>query len=452
MSQTKKLLRLFIFLLALVSSCKKEEIFSDQKVLLTFSFTKPANPTLPADITGTISGSQVTILLPVGANVNGLKATFSSSPLSTVTVGGVRQETGVTANDFTSPVTYRITAEDGSTAEYKVTVTVAKSPEKQILSFSLSGLSPAVQATIEQSSRKITATVPARTTVTALVPTIGISPKATVNPASGAAQNFTNPVNYTVVAEDGSSQVYEVTINVRQVSSVPAELNLNSFYKKYLDASGIPIVSSEKVPDAALVQARNIINQMVEKIPNVVAKMIQNKTRLAIMAESEVTTDIPEHSDLYTAFPGTDWNTRARGLGATIQRPATSCAEENLLCYPTDRYLGEDILVHEFAHTIHIMGIAYVDVTFDKELESIFKEAIAKGLWNNTYATTNFYEYWAEGVQCWYDLNKEAIPSNGIHNEINTREELRTYDPKLYELISRYFLVPTKKVSCHAGK
>jgi hypothetical protein len=139
-------------------------------------------------------------------------------------------------------------------------------------------------------------------------------------------------------------------------------------------------------------------------------------------------------------------------LGATLQRPVCSCAEENLLCYPTDRYLGEDILVHEFAHGIHQLGINYVDSSFDKELEGIYKEALVNGLWTNTYAATNYGEYWAEGVQTWFDLNKEAIPTNTVHNQINTREELRVYDPKLYELISRYFNVPTSKISCQAGK
>ena len=54
-------------------------------------------------------------------------------------------------------------------------------------------------------------TVPFGTEVTALVPTI-VHTGASVSPASGAAQDFTSPVNYTVTAEDGSTQAYEVTV------------------------------------------------------------------------------------------------------------------------------------------------------------------------------------------------------------------------------------------------
>lgn len=349
-------------------SCKKEVVTrSAGNDLVAFSFQPAANPALPMAVNAMIANTQVTLMLPPATAVNALKAAFTVSPLATVTVNGVVQESGVTVN------------------------------------------------------------------------------------------NFTNPLTYTVTAQDGSSQTYRVTVTVKQggftaVTAVPTGLGLSPFYKKYVDAGGIPVVSSAKVPDAALIQAGNIIRQMLDKRPDVVAKMKQNKLRVAVMAESEVTVDIPEHSDLYTAFPGTDWNTRARGLGATLQRPACSCAEENLLCYPNDRYSGEDILVHEFAHGIHLLGISYADTGFDKELEGIYKEALAKGLWANTYAATNYAEYWAEGVQTWFDLNKEAIPTNTVHNQINTREELRVYDAKLYELISRYFNVPTKKVSCQAGR
>ncbi|WP_437311095.1 hypothetical protein [Sorangium sp. So ce388] len=223
------------------------------------------------------------------------------------------------------------------------------------------------------------------------------------------------------------------------VSDVPSELGLDPFYKKYIDAAGIPVISSEKTPDAALLRACSVVTRMLGYRDDVRQAMIANHTRVAVMAETEVTTDIPEHSDLYEAFPGTDWDTRARGLGATPARPASSCAEENVLCYPSDPYLGEDILVHEFSHAIAIMGIAFAEPTFDQELEDVFEGALQAGKWADTYAATNKDEYWAEGVQDWFDTNIESIPGNGIHNEINTRAELRDYDRPLHDLIARYF-------------
>ena len=239
------------------------------------------------------------------------------------------------------------------------------------------------------------------------------------------------------------------TVHVQKVT--PA-LKLNPFYKKYLTADGIPIISSAAVPDEALLQARKIILQMLAKIPDAKNKIIANKVKIAVMGFKELTTDIPEHSDLNKVFPETNWDTRARGLSATAARPVTSCAEENLLAYACDRYYGEDILIHEFAHTIHVMGLNFMNINFDAKLMSIYKSARDKGLWGGTYAISSYTEYFAEGVQCWFNVNTEAIPSNGIHNEINTREELKTYDPDLFRLISLYFYDDPQKISLQPGK
>ena len=109
------------------------------------------------------------------------------------------------------------------------------------------------------------------------------------------------------------------------------------------------------------------------------AAMTSKKARLAVMARTEVTTDVPEHADLYQAFPGTDWNVRARGLGGTVARPATSCAEENLLCDTKDPYVGENILVHELSHGIVNLGVTFADTTFQGRLDTAYRSAIAAG-------------------------------------------------------------------------
>jgi sugar lactone lactonase YvrE len=89
-------------------------------------------------------------------------------------------------------------------------VVAPKSPDKAVTSFALNGLSPAVVGVID--GVNITLTVPLNTNVSALVPTIAVSPKATVSPATGLPQNFTNPVTYTVTAEDATTQMYTVSV------------------------------------------------------------------------------------------------------------------------------------------------------------------------------------------------------------------------------------------------
>jgi len=220
------------------------------------------------------------------------------------------------------------------------------------------------------------------------------------------------------------------------VGTPPAGLKAPPFYAKYVDASGLPVLSSAKTSDEALLAAKEIVDRMLARRPDVRRALGQIGVRIAVMAKSEKTTDIPEHSGLE---PKEHWNKRARGIGATLERPVCSCAEENLLGLPDDRYRGESILIHEFAHTM-ALGLARVDKGFDQRLLGLYQEAVEKkGLWKSTYAGSNSREYWAEGVQSFFDANLQTSPPDGVHNHVNTREELEGYDPALARLIAEVF-------------
>jgi len=234
------------------------------------------------------------------------------------------------------------------------------------------------------------------------------------------------------------------------VTIVPDSLHLDHFYKKYLDANGIAITASWRVPDSAMVQAWRIIKFMTNKLSeNVLKAMVKVKTRVTVMARYEGTTDVPEHAHL-KADTTLNWDVRARGLGGDMELPLTSCAEENLLAYQIDKYHAEDILIHEFAHSIHLIGINQVDTTFNSKLAKLLNQAIAKGKYANTYAKTDIYEYWAEGIQDWFNVNAEVAKPDGKHNQLNTREELKKYDPDLYQLIGQYFPEFKQSPSKHA--
>jgi len=220
------------------------------------------------------------------------------------------------------------------------------------------------------------------------------------------------------------------------------------FYQKYVNAGGVPVISSEKVEDQALMVAKEIVERMLEFRPDVRQAMVNGGAYVGIMARTEVTTDIPEHAYLAND-PNTDWDQRARGLGGTPGNPITTAAEENLLCLAEDRYLGENILVHEFAHGIHLIGINAVEPSFNDQLQALYEDALAQGLWEDTYAATNRVEYWAEGVQSWFDTNQR--PQTGIHNGIDTREELKAYDPPLADLIADHFGEGTWRPTCPGG-
>lgn len=238
---------------------------------------------------------------------------------------------------------------------------------------------------------------------------------------------------------------------IYQITTPPDSLGLDPFYRKYADVNGIAIMSSWRVPDSAFVQACRIIDFMTKDLPeNVLAQMVSQKARLGIMARYEGTTDIPEHADLANDTT-LNWDLRARGLGGDMDLPLTTCAEENLLCYQIDKYHAEDITIHEFAHAIHLIGIAPLDSTFNTLLQEKLDKAVAEGKYVRTYAKTNIYEYWAEGVQDWFNVNAEVPAPDGKHNWVNTREDLEKYDPDLYEIVSRYFSKFEISPSCHSA-
>jgi hypothetical protein len=223
----------------------------------------------------------------------------------------------------------------------------------------------------------------------------------------------------------------------RSPRGIDAELRdgwkLDPFYRKQVDVGGLPIVGSDRVTDNALAEAAWIVERMIGHRPELLRAMRENLVRVAVMAASEYTTDVPEHSRLE---PKQYWDRRARGLGATPDNPTVSCGEENLLDYPGDPYPRENIFVHEFAHAIHETGLVRTDPTFDERLRAAHRSAVERGLWKNTYAATNPNEYWAEGVQAWFDDN---APPDALHNDVRTRERLKSYDPQLAALCLEVF-------------
>jgi hypothetical protein len=218
-----------------------------------------------------------------------------------------------------------------------------------------------------------------------------------------------------------------------QVGPVPATLrqswDVDPFYQKYADANGIPILTSNAPPDNTLVLACQLVLEMVSMRDDVRLALIDNQVHFAIVGVNELTNDIPEYSYMPDSI-----NTRARGLGGN---PGL-CAEESILCGPTDRWRGESICVHEFAHTISLYGLYDADPTFEDRLIDAYEAARAAGRFTNTYAMENEQEYWGEGVQDWYYTNLESATPNGVHGPIDKREELQAYDPVLYDLIGEF--------------
>jgi hypothetical protein len=246
------------------------------------------------------------------------------------------------------------------------------------------------------------------------------------------------------------------------ITSPPAILQLDTFYKKYADAFGIPVVSSERVPDDALLVARDIVNYMLLKRHDIRQELIKRKARVLIMAHSEGEMDLPERRDwkkpakddprltpgerenydrpggIASMSDSEYWNKRARGMGGN----ETSCAEENLLGYPGTRYYGENIFVHEFSHNM-MSALRTTDSTLYKEIGIAYEAAKSKGLYKGQYAINTVAEYWAEGTQWWFWSNFEFYDGP---IRIQSPQDLKSYDPGLFSILNKVYFghqIPT---------
>ena len=202
---------------------------------------------------------------------------------------------------------------------------------------------------------------------------------------------------------------------------------LDPFYQQWIDVEGLPVLGSEKVNPYALKEAAWLIWQMIGHRPDVIEVWVQNRVRYSVMAYNEILTDIPEFSANHIDF----LVFRTRGeAGTAIPEPTVTSAEENLL--------GDgsySILIHEFGHAVHLHGLKLIDPTFDDRLQRAYDTAMANGLWQGTYASSNSWEYWAEGTQAWF------YPNGGgsFNNYGNTRQALKAYDPGLAALLTEIY-------------
>lgn len=228
---------------------------------------------------------------------------------------------------------------------------------------------------------------------------------------------------------------------------------LDAFYVQHRAAAGIPVVGSENVKPEALDTAAALVRQMLAHRPDLARWLAANGYRVAIMAESEATTDLPEQAH-WTRPDRSDprltrcerkhyderigkltdreyWNARARGMAG----PLTSGAEEDILGLRSSRYWGETIFAHEFSHDV-LQAIRAVDPALSAEVDAAYDAELREGRWKDEYASTSVDEYWAEGTQFWFDSNRLAVFDG---RRVLSHQDLAAYDPALYAVLGKAY-------------
>ncbi len=191
----------------------ESQLLIDENDILSFSFPEQIG-------TAMINNTNYTVVIqvPSGTNVTGLTANYTLSPQADAFVGGELQESAATPNDFTYPVIYTIEAENGDLREWTVKVSETQlSNENDIISFSFPD--QIGTATINGVYHSVMIEVANGSNIAELAASYTLSSQAeafisgTLQENGVSSNDFTNPVIYTIVAENGDLQDWTITVN-----------------------------------------------------------------------------------------------------------------------------------------------------------------------------------------------------------------------------------------------
>ncbi len=232
----------------------------------------------------------------------------------------------------------------------------------------------------------------------------------------------------------------------------PVRFKIDPYYTKFTYAREFTVLSSKHVSDEALLRANDTIRKLFAYRHDILKALIADGARLVVLGRTEKLSDLPEFTDAKdrAGFDG------VRYLEYTPALKLMVVPEENVLGLESDPFAGKCMVVSLFAKALyHATGLRPVDSDFDKrrnkqqyelrvkrmdiefdhKLRKIHEEALGKGLWKGTSAVHHRVEYWAAGVEAYFDAAGQGTPPSDSDRPIVTREALRAYDPGLYALV-----------------
>ncbi|MDQ5920062.1 MAG: trimeric autotransporter adhesin [Pseudomonadota bacterium] len=168
-------------------------------------------------IDGVITGESIVVDMPNGTNVSALVASFTTTGVR-VSVNGITQISESTVNNFTNPLIYTVTANDGSTIKYTVTVSVEPSFMTAITHYSLNNVPGIILG------KSIIVNLPYKTDTANLIATfattgVSVSVNGNTQISGVTANNFADPVLYTVSSNDGTTAIYTVRVIISPLHS-----------------------------------------------------------------------------------------------------------------------------------------------------------------------------------------------------------------------------------------
>ncbi len=266
---------------------------------------------------------------------------------------------------------------------------------------------------------------------TTTAPTITIAPVTTIAPETTTTSSTVPQATTTSAAAPPGNEC-----EVRPTAAVEG-------YGQGCTVLGMEVLAAESVDSSAIDGLADRAYNMLVLRPEYAAAVAAYPIGIRVISADETINELPEFDRIYFHHPGTDWQRLGRSFAGTEIIPYAAFSEENLLCLEDDRYAGEDIFLREFAITIRRYAMEAVDIATSQAIEQSYAVAIAEGKWKNTLAEINSEQYWAEGVQSFFDANLEDNAEDrepiSSHNHVNTRDELRTYDRSLWAIAISVF-------------
>jgi hypothetical protein len=240
----------------------------------------------------------------------------------------------------------------------------------------------------------------------------------------------------------------------RQPSVIPPPVKFKAdpYYAKFTWAREFVVLGSQQVSDEALLRANDTIRKMFAYRHDILKAMIAEGTRLVVLGRKEKLSELPE-------FKESKWQAgfdEVRYLDYTPGLKLMVVPEENVLCLPQEPFAGKCMVVSVFGKAIYQatglrpvdpnferqrgkqqyeLRVKRMDITFDQKLRKFHEEAMSKGRWKGTPAGHNRVEYWAAGVEAYFDAAGDGQAPNLADRPVTTREALKAYDPDLYALV-----------------
>lgn len=211
------------------------------------------------------------------------------------------------------------------------------------------------------------------------------------------------------------------------------------------DRGPLYVTGSERVSWEALCAAGDMLAAMLAHRPDVAQELQAHGavTTVFALAENVCSTDYfadLRGEEICYGAPG--------GLGGVLGNPATACSEANIMSSPLDAFVrggrrGENVCVHELAHTIMNVGLSdqdRLDIAnrYEQVMLSNTLWVRSDGTW--TYARQNHHELFAELAQVYFSANPQE--DHFVHNGVNGPSALLIYDPESFVLVDRIFVRP----------